>query len=488
LDAVGVIVLGLLVLVVVVVVLATGGRAPKPGVPWAPPPGPGAIPAGGVHDGGLDDALARWVDVGLLEEAQAAAILGFEAVRSPVPSPARRTSRVPAVAEAIGYLGGGLAGAGVALLVARAWSEVGVVGRLGVTVGSAAVLVVAGALVREAADPAAARLRWFLWLAGTAVAGLAAGVAAVDLGDASGAPIALAVAVTVTVLSAVLWRGEERPLQQAGALGGAVAVAGAGAALWAGQGPVGLAVWSAGMAVLLVGLAQRTTRPDVAVAVGGVAMLVGSVTAATGWEGTGQLLIVATGLGLLAAAAVRTLSADRPALAVLASLGALGLIVGGPSSIGWYAQDAGGVTGLVVWGLAAVVVLAGLRLPVRSPSLVLLLGGAGVLLGAAVTGVQWTGFAPLFGIATAVALLALGTMPGAVLLSALGALGLLGNVPWAIGHFFGGEGRAPLLVLVSGLLLVLVAALLARMSGRLRAEVIDREGRDDRDGEVRPST
>jgi hypothetical protein len=131
-------------------------------------------------------------------------------------------------------------------------------------------------------------------------------------------------------------------------------------------------------------------------------------------------------------------------------------------------------------------VFAGLRMPVRTPSMVLLLGGAGTLAGAAVTGAQWTGFAPLFGIGTAVALLALGTLPGAVLLSVTGALGLLGNVPWAIAHFFPGEGRAPLLVLVSGVLLVAVAILLARMGGRLRSEVIDRRDRNGRDPGLRP--
>lgn len=482
----GVIVLALLVLVVVVLVLATRGRAPRPGVPWGPPPTPGPLAAGPAPGEGFDDAVARWVEAGLLDESQAQAIRAYEGARFVAQLPVRRASRVPAVAEAIGYIGGVLAAVGVALLVAQAWSDLGVGGRIGVTVGGAVVLLVAGALVREGADPAADRLRWFLWLAGTAVAGLAAGVVAVDVGDASGAPIALAVASTVTVVSGFLWRGEERPLQQASSLGGAVAVPGALVGLWTDAGPIGVAVWVAGLAVLLAGLARRTTFPVLTVAVGSLAMLVGSITAATAWEGSGQLLIVATGFGLLAATQVRALPVDRPELAVLAAVGGLGLVFGGPSSIGWFAQDAGGATGLVVWVLAAGVVFAGLRLPVRTPSLVLLLGGAGMLGGAAVTGAQWTGFAPLFGIGTAVALLALGTLPGAVLLSVTGALGLLGNVPWAIAHFFPGEGRAPLLVLVSGVLLVAVAILLARMSGRLRSELIDRSDQDRPDPGVRP--
>jgi hypothetical protein len=99
------------------------------------------------------------------------------------------------------------------------------------------------------------------------------------------------------------------------------------------------------------------------------------------------------------------------------------------------------------------------------------LGGLALLGGAALTGMQWPGFAPLFGLATALGLVALGMLPGQVLLSVFGSLGLLINVPWAIGWYFPGEGRAPLLILVSGVLVLAVAVLLARMGGRFRREL-----------------
>ena len=51
------------------------------------------------------------------------------------------------------------------------------------------------------------------------------------------------------------------------------------------------------------------------------------------------------------------------------------------------------------------------------------------------------------------------------------ALGLLANVPWAISHFFPGEGRAPLLIFASGAVIVAVAVWLARIGGRLRSEL-----------------
>jgi hypothetical protein len=57
-----------------------------------------------------------------------------------------------------------------------------------------------------------------------------------------------------------------------------------------------------------------------------------------------------------------------------------------------------------------------------------------------------------------------------VVSSACGSLALVINVPWATGHFFPG-GRAPLFVLVSGLVILAVAILLARMGGRFRREL-----------------
>ena len=50
-----------------------------------------------------------------------------------------------------------------------------------------------------------------------------------------------------------------------------------------------------------------------------------------------------------------------------------------------------------------------------------------------------------------------------------GRLGLLVNVPWSVAHFFPGEARAPLLVSLSGLVILGVAWLLMRQRGRLQA-------------------
>jgi hypothetical protein len=78
----------------------------------------------------------------------------------------------------------------------------------------------------------------------------------------------------------------------------------------------------------------------------------------------------------------------------------------------------------------------------------------------------------LFGICTGIVLIGLGITPGRVLMSILGSLALLINVPWAIGHFFPGEGRAPLLIMVSGALIIVVAVAMTRLSGRMRSELL----------------
>ncbi len=107
----------------------------------------------------------------------------------------------------------------------------------------------------------------------------------------------------------------------------------------------------------------------------------------------------------------------------------------------------------------------------RAPIVVEVIGGLALIGGAALTGAQWSNFAPLFGLATALTLLVIGMLPGRVVYSLIGSLGLLINVPWTISTFFPGEGRAPLLILVSGMLIVVVAVLLARQGDRLRTEL-----------------
>jgi len=100
-----------------------------------------------------------------------------------------------------------------------------------------------------------------------------------------------------------------------------------------------------------------------------------------------------------------------------------------------------------------------------------IVGGIAVLVGPAITGTQSVALATISGLVVAILMIVLGMRPGQVLLSMFGLVGLLIFVPWSIAHFFPGEGRVPLLITVSGALIVAVAVVLARMSGRIRTEL-----------------
>jgi len=441
----------------------------------------------------LSADLARWVAAGLLSEEQSAAILAHERLAMPTAAPAPRPAtgprRVPVAAEALGYLGGVLAVIGLVLVVARYWPDMAVLGRLGLSGAGALALFGGGALVREEADPALARLRGFLWLASTATTALFAGVLTADTFDAgSTETVVLACAGAAALHSGLLWRNRERPLQQLAFLGGLAAFAGALVAEFAPTGAVGLAVWAVGAAFVFLGLARRTPLPVLTEGSGAAAAIVGAAITVSASPAFGLPFVVATGFGLLAVATVPRLAGARADQLTVGILGGLALLQGVPSTLGYFSPDAGGVTGLTTWLLGGALVLVGARRLVRFPIVAEVLGGVAIIGGAALTGVQWHGFAPIFGLATAVGLVALGMVPGRALMSLFGSLGLLVNVPWAIAWFFPGEGRVPLLILVSGALILVIAVLLARKGDRFRRDLGGRQRRGPRSGIVSSAT
>ena len=457
--------------------------APPPGAAHAVHAGPGSADHMEHAGPGLADDLARWESEGLVSGEQAAAILAWERSRAggrvPEPTGPRAPAapgprrRVPVVAEALGYLGGTLGVVGLVLIVSRYWPDMATAGRVALSAAGALALLGAGALVREQADPALARLRWFLWLGSAGATALCAGVVVAD-GIGTDAPEAVAAVsgAAVAVHSGLLWWGHERPLQQLAALGGLAVAAGATVDGLAGSAPGGLAVWALGLAYLALGLRGALPLTVLTVAVGAVTAVVGAAIAAGDGRPFGLVLGVVTALGLLAVAAVPGLTSRAVDQRVTAIVGGLGLSQAAPAAIGYFAEEAGAATGLVVWLMGGLLIAAGARRVVRLPEVTEALGAVAMLGGAALTGAQWATAAPVFGLVTAVGLLALGMLPGRVMLSVLGALGLLVNVPWAIGRLFPGEGRAPVLILVTGVVLIGVAVLLGRSGGRLRRELV----------------
>lgn len=471
-------VIGLIPLLVVVGLVVGLVRAKAPGRPG--PVAAGPAPTGReprVTDPNLVQRLDRWVALGAItadQRSSIAALEGVDVAPSPTPAaelappttiqpePARR--RIPALAEALGYLGGMLAVSGLALIVVNAWPDLSTVGRLVASGGAALVLLAAGWATPEGRDPALTRLRWFLWLSGTAAAALLAGVA-VEAADRADVTIAFAAASTAALVGGLLWRGHDRPLQQLSLLAGAAVAAGALTLEVLSDGGTGLVVWAVGAGYLHVGLRRLVPGPGLFSAVGAVSALAGTAWVASQWTGPGLLFLVATAAGLLGLATLRAAELDRPDRLVLALLGGFALLQGAPQAIGWFAEEAGVATGLATWAIGGSLVLLGVRQLTRGPLATVLLGGAVALIGAAVTGAQVVGLAPILGIATAIGLVVLGARRGEGLVSGLGSLGLLINVPWAIGHFFPGEGQVPLATVVTGVLFVGLAVWLTR-SGR----------------------
>ena len=481
--------LALVVLVVVVVLVtqkmkqdtaARGLEASTRGAPGRPSPRPAAAVA---------DDLDRWVAAGFLGPEQAEAILDHEGLRAgpevlaPAPSePAvhHPSSRFPVVAEALGYLGGALALTGLVLVLVHYWPDLAWVGRLALSGVGAAALVAGGFAVRDQADPALVRLRAFLWLLSSAATAVFVGVLVTEGRDLADETVAFWCAAAVAVQSGALWRWRDRPVQQIVALGGLAAAVGTGVSLVAGDAVAGVALLVLGLGYLALGLTRRTPAVPLTELVAAGALLAGGLVIISASMSAGLLVALATVVGLLGVVSTTRLElhlVDRLVLGLPAVVVGLQLV---PSTLVYFANDAGVVTGLLTWmggALLLVVVARGLT---RFPMPTELLGGLLLLGGAALTGFQWEAFAPVFGAGTAIGLVVLGMQPGRVLLSLVGALGLLAFVPWAVGELFPGEGRAPLLIMVAGAVLVGVAILLARQGDRFRHDLAppaDRGGR-----------
>jgi hypothetical protein len=293
-----------------------------------------------------------------------------------------------------------------------------------------------------------------------------------EIGHGSG--VAAVCAAGVALQSGLLWTWRGPLLQQATCLIGVSVLVGAGmSAMWS-PGPAGIALWLLGAAYLAIGLKRLIVAPLLVVGVGALTMVAGAGTIMGDWQGAGLLAILGTGLGLVTLAGVEGPARGRDDRIVLGVIGGVALVQSIPSTLGYFAADAGLITGLAVWMVGLVLTAVATHRRVRIPLVALVVGGLAVLGGAAVTATQSTGFATILGMASAVGLLVVGTAPGRVVTSMLGSLGLLVYVPWAIGWFFPGEGRAPLLLLVAGALILIVAVMLTRMRARLRSELAGR--------------
>ena len=465
------IVLAALVLLITLGVLVSRRIRPS-GLPTATGEPTSPRHAGKATRTWVEVALDRWQAAGLLNREQVEAIRVFETSRTPVKPKRQIAGRFSPVVEGLGYLGGVLGLVGVLMLVVHYWPDMNVAVRLVMTVGGAAVFVLAGAMVDESSDPAFMRLRWFLWTLGTAAVGatgfvVADGVFEFDRANRT----VLSVALPVMVVGGLLWLRRVRPLQEVALWGGLAVSVGAAVSEFAGIGWTGVGVASTGLAIASLGWSELVPVPPLTTGLGLLTLIPAAGMAADDWRGGSFLVAVATFLALVVVGAHPGWIRRHGTSLVTAIMGGVGLAQWAGPTIAHFAGDAGIVTGSIVALIGVGFLVLADREFLSGELLFGTFGGLALVGGVAITGTQSQSVATLAGLVVAVVLLAVGTSPGRVMASMLGLVSLLIYVPWSIGWFFPGEGRAPLLIAVSGLLIVGAAVIMARMGDRFRREL-----------------
>jgi hypothetical protein len=286
----------------------------------------------------------RWVDAGLITADQAQAIASFEHTRQPAkPEPVV----APAV-EALAYVGGVLLAVGAGMLVARVWEDLGTPGHLTVLGAAATITGVVGLLVGEA-EPVAWRLRGFLWALSSGGIAAVAGLTAFEGLDASGQPVALAIAGIGGLSSLAYWQLRDRPLQHLLTFVGLAVSVGATITWVGGEGTsatIGVALWALGALWAWHAWSDRLPPALVGFPLGVMLTLIASAVVGGQVEWLAPLLGLATACGWVA---IGTIRGEPMALAP----GVAGVFVYLPWTIGYFFGASLGAPAIVMLSGAA---------------------------------------------------------------------------------------------------------------------------------------
>lgn len=374
--------------------------------------------------------------------------------------------RTAVIAEALGYAGGALVLVGVVLVAARTWESLGPVGRVAVTGVTG---VVAGVAAWRTPDDgvgfgARQRLRGTLWLVATLALAVAAGVAVHDmLGAHSPQAVVLGSALVAVAVSASVWRGDGRPIQMATTLVGAGVAAGSAGAHVSAPGVAAIGAGLVGAVVLVVGLREVLRPSTVAVWCGGFTLLLACQMLGGQWQSAGLLVSVAVAAAMVGLAQWPTPVHRQHHVVALAVTGGVLLFSALPGAIGYHAEQAGVLTGAVVWVASLGLIWAATpRHQLRAPIPVWLLAAVLFVVGPVVVSTQWRTPGVVAGATVAMAAVAVGVGTASVPLTLLGAFGILVSVPRAVIVVVPGELAAPVAIVVAGLVVVLVAVWLLR--------------------------
>ncbi|MBI5090601.1 MAG: DUF2157 domain-containing protein [Actinobacteria bacterium] len=152
---------------------------------------------------------------------------------------------------------------------------------------------------------------------------------------------------------------------------------------------------------------------------------------------------------------------DRPAQHLACGGGVIAALAGAGAWI-----DGPGTVGLLLWAFGAVWLVLGWRRIIVPEAVALAGAPALMLVAAAVTGGSWGRLAPIFGLVTAAALFAAGTTLQELLVTGVGVAGVFVFLPMSGAEYFGETIGLPVVLLVSGaLLIVVMVALIRRGAG-----------------------
>jgi len=279
----------------------------------APSAGPGFLRSDDPRGSSLPADLDRWVEAGLIDGNQAAAITAFEEQKRGEAVP----RRVSLVTEALAYAGSALAVGAAAAGLGPNWEDLPTGIELAVVAGATGLLILGGWLLHEQQEAAFVRLRSVLWFLAVGAAAGTAAVVAVEVleidADTSWRPLLIAGSTALVAL--VLWLAMPAGLQL-GALYAASAATLVTALILvapddSGAWPFAVAIWGWGLIWVLLGWRRLVTPAVVAAALGAVTAL-----AAPLFVGAGEGWLL--GLGLATAAAAVAISIPTHTTALLA--------------------------------------------------------------------------------------------------------------------------------------------------------------------------
>ena len=122
--------------------------------------------------------------------------------------------------------------------------------------------------------------------------------------------------------------------------------------------------------------------------------------------------------------------------------------------------------GLALWALGIVWATAAWRRFIPPAAIGFPLGVILTLVGAGIIGGRYDWIGPILGLVTAAAWTTIGIRSNEVLALAPGLVGIFVFLPWSLGRFFGDSLGAPVIIMLSGAVLLAVVVVLWRRRGR----------------------